>query len=285
MRKVKKIFVPLEEGANIAGIAESCLDIATLFPHSVLIKPKAIPESQPNLKNIGTILEVSNDLAKCVEKEIEKGNATLVIGGDHAVALGSISGVANHFANLGLIWIDAHGDMNTHETTETGNIHGMILASLQGFGEKRLKSILNPSTKILKNNIVIFGVRDLDIREKQLMDEEGIKYISFSSIKNKGFRKSLETAKESLSQCEYLHISFDLDSCDPDNVPGVSVPVKGGFQQDDIFAILNFLFKAFKVVSADIVEYNMLFDEKDMTRSFLLKLIDYFTISLSKTNL
>ncbi|MGL4944716.1 MAG: arginase, partial [Fusobacteriaceae bacterium] len=187
--------------------------------------------------------------------------------------LGSISGVALE-KEVGVIWIDAHGDMNTDEITMSGNIHGMPLALLQGYGDRDLVNCFYEGAKIESKNVVVLGARDLDHKEREFMDELGVKHISYDEVIHKGLDNVLEEIKEYL-QVEDIHISFDVDSIDPEYAPGVSTPVRNGFTPEEMFTTFKFIFKNYFVTSVDIVEYNPVNDKNGKTMEFVNELTNY----------
>lgn len=282
MSNVKKVFVPFGCGANVKGIAESNIVIFNKYDDAILVEvEKTDSLSNEKLINLGKVVKTNLNIAKVVNKELQLGNRVLCIGGDHSIALGSISAIASNIDNLGVIWVDAHGDMNTHLTTETGHIHGMILAALQGHGHPQLIDIFRPGKKIETRNVVIFGVRDLDKKEQELMNEVGVLYITHKEILKNGLMASLNNVRKYLSHLKNLHISFDLDSINPQFIPGVSVPVKSGFTTEEGKAIIEFLFNNFNVHTADIVEFNKKFDKDEQTEKYLHILIELFQNKLS----
>ena len=282
MSNVKKVFVPFGCGANVKGIAESNIVIFNKYDDAILVEvEKTDSLSNEKLINLGKVVKTNLNIAKAVNKELQLGNRVLCIGGDHSIALGSISAIASNIDNLGVIWVDAHGDMNTHLTTETGHIHGMILAALQGHGHPQLIDIFRPGKKIETRNVVIFGVRDLDKKEQELMNEVGVLYITHKEILKNGLMASLNNVKKYLSNVKNLHISFDLDSINPQFISGVSVPVKSGFTTEEGKAIIEFLFNNFNVRTADIVEFNKEFDKDEQTEKYLHILIELFQNKLS----
>ncbi|MFA7385204.1 MAG: arginase [Bacilli bacterium] len=272
------LIAPQGAGIGIKGFASIPEKISAFLPNQIVIEPEEISYTDnSNLKNLNNVIGYSNKLAQEVYNSLENGHFPFTIGGDHSIALGTISGAAKKYDNLGVIWIDAHGDMNTDETTISGRIHGMILSSLQGLGDKRLVNVFQEKQKIKTENIVIYGTRDLDVLEEQLMKDVGVKYIPYSKIKKEGILNTLEDAIQYLkSKTNDLHISFDLDSMNPEIVPGVSTPVKDGFNLRDSFLIFKELFNAsFNITSFDLVEYNPLFDKKDMTQKVILRICNF----------
>lgn len=276
-RYVLPILIPLHYGANVEGIQYGAdyvlenLEDYILLPE-IIIKDK---RNDPNLKNIHSVLATNGVLATTVSYIYKNGQFPLVIGGDHSVALGSISAVALQEDNLGVIWIDAHGDMNTNVTSESGNIHGMILASLVGEGDPKMINLYREKIKLKKENVVIFGVRDLDVGEQEIIEKLNIKYLSYAYIRQIGIKQALDEVRAYfIGKIEKLHVSIDLDSLDPNIMPGVSIPVENGFKKDDVRIIVDYLFSNFTISSADIVEYNPRYDDNDKTLNFLIELIE-----------
>ncbi|MDD4104134.1 MAG: arginase [Erysipelotrichaceae bacterium] len=276
-RYVQPILIPLHYGANVEGIQYGAdyvlekLEDYILLPE-IIIKDK---QNDPNLRNFCTVIATNSVLATATSYIYRTGQFPLVIGGDHSVALGSISAVASQEENLGVIWVDAHGDMNTDVTSESGNIHGMILASLVGEGDPEMVNLHREKIKLKKENVIIFGVRDLDVGEQEIIEKLNIKYFSYSYIKLVGLYQTLEEIRDYFAdKIKKLHVSIDLDSLDPIVIPGVSIPVEKGFKKDDVRIIVDYLFSNFTISSADIVEYNPRYDDNDKTLNFLIELIE-----------
>ena len=274
--------VPLNLGADRGGI-EFGLDVlleeyADTFAEIDIIEVNKQPEDfkQPKLKYKNTILDTCNKLADKVYYNIQEGYRPVVIGGDHSISLGSISGVskAKGIDNIGVIWIDAHGDMNTEKTTITGNIHGMPLAFLQGYGDNEMVNCYFDGAKIKSENIVLFGARDLDPLEAQFIKEHNIKVISYNEIEKIGIKAALEEIKKYL-KVEEIHISFDIDVISPDIAPGVSVPVEEGFDMEEVYETFGFLLRQYYVSSIDIVEFNPVYDKDGVTASHVNDLVEY----------
>lgn len=281
-REIKNeiIAVPLHLGANRAGIEFGPKVLEETYP-IIFKNMKYIPIHMKSenfndwtLKYKNTILDCCNRLAEETDKVYRDGKRPIILGGDHAIALGSISGITKTEKNLGVIWIDAHGDMNTNESTESGNIHGMPLASLQGIGDKDLQSCFFDGQKIKSNNVVILGARDIDKEEWVNIKKLGIKTISNEDIFREGLDKTLENIKEYL-KVDKLHISFDIDSIDPEYTPGVSTPVKNGLTPENIFKTFSYLMKNYDITSIDVVEFNPVNDKKGKTLEFTKNMIEY----------
>jgi len=201
-------------------------------------------------KFINSVAATSKLVAERVREVAEDGYRPVVIGGDHSVSLGSVSGILSS-KKAGVIWIDAHGDMNTPETSPSGNIHGMVLSALMGYGDPKLTR-LNNGQFLDPKDVLIFGVRDLDPGELKFIAEKGINVITYDEISNLGLEASLKRAR-SLLKVDNLHISFDLDSIDPEEAPGVSVPVERGLKREEVLEIFSSLDNNYEITSVDIV--------------------------------
>jgi len=225
------------------------------------------------LKHLNTIVNYCDKLAKIIYTASSKNEFPLVIGGDHSVSIGSVSGVSKG-KDIGLLWIDAHGDFNTDRTTHSGHIHGMPLAAISGLGNKKLVNCLYDGAKVKEKNIAYLGTRDLDDEESELIKQRKILNISSRDIFNDGFESCVSKALNHFSKnIEGIHISLDLDVLDPKICPGVSVPAPNGLTYEQLVGILNLLFDTGKVISMDIVEYNPKFDCDNKTIIILNKLI------------
>lgn len=277
--KSKMFGVPINLGANKAGI-EFGIDVLwetypDTFDEIEIIDVEKQKENfnEWNLKYKNTILHTCEKLAVSVNEAVRDGYRPIVIGGDHSIALGSISGVSLE-KEIGVVWIDAHGDMNTDESTISGNIHGMPLALLQGAGDRDLVNCFYEGAKIDSKNVVILGARDLDFKEREVIDQLGVKVIYHDEVLQKGLDRVLEEIHEYL-KVDNLHISFDVDSVNPELAPGVSTPVRNGFTTDEVFQTFKFLFKNYFVTSVDIVEFNPVNDKNNKTVNFVNELTEY----------
>ena len=277
--KNKLIGVPLELGANKAGIDFGVDTLLELYPDTfdemevIEIEKQKEDFSEWNLKYKNTILHTCEKLAATVNQAVKDGYRPITIGGDHSIALGTISGVSLE-KEVGVIWIDAHGDMNTDETTITGNIHGMPLALLQGLGDRELVNCFYEGAKIDGRNVVLFGARDIDVKERELIEKLGIKIYYYEDIVHRGLDNVLEEIKEYL-KVDNLHISLDIDSVDPEQVPGVSTPVRYGFSTEQMFHIFRQLFKNYSVSSVDIVEFNPVYDKNHKSAEFVRDITEF----------
>lgn len=232
----------------------------------------------PNLKNLNGIVATCKKIAEQVDRVIKSGDIPVFFGGDHSAAMGTVAGAKANAEHLGLLWIDSHSDINTDVTTISGNIHGMPVSVIMGYGNEQLCSIHSEQPKVLPQNVVLFGVRDMDPLEKEIVERLNIKVFSYDDVMKLGVNRALSQAKKYLKGIDKLHISFDLDSMNPEIIKGVTVPVKSGFVEADIFEAFDFILKSFPVSSIDIVEYNPLYDSDGYTGEFVKALIDKFIL-------
>lgn len=227
-----------------------------------------------NMKNVQAVVKANEKLAAKVSDMVKKGRFPLVLGGDHSIAIGTLAGIAKHYKNLGVIWYDAHADMNTPETSPSGNIHGMPLAASMGLGPACLTGIGGYSHKVRPENIVLIGVRDIDPGEQTLIDEARIKNYSADEVKQLGIGRVMQEALAYLAErCDGIHLSFDVDGIDPTEIPGVGTPVEAGISYADSLRAVELLFKSGKITSAEFVEVNPLLDQGGVSAARTVDLI------------
>lgn len=227
-----------------------------------------------NLRNLEEVSEASEKLASRVDEVIKDGRFPLVLGGDHSIAIGTLAGVAKHYKNLGVIWYDAHGDLNTAETSPTGNIHGMPLAASLGYGHPSLTNIFGYAPKIKPENIVIIGARSLDTGERELIKEKGIKVYTMHEIDRLGMTAVMENAIAYLKdKTDGVHLSLDLDGLDPHDAPGVGTPVLGGISYRESHLAMEMLAESNLITSAEFVEVNPILDDKNKTATVAVALM------------
>jgi arginase len=203
---------------------------------------------------------------------IEAGYLPLFIGGDHSIAVGTVGGVT-HSGPSGLLWIDAHGDFNTPESSPTGNLHGMPLAALLGLGAPELVNLGRPGPKMASSEVILIGVRNLDPREKVLLKESGIKIYTMREIDERGMAAVATEALERLSHLPHLHVSLDMDSLDPSEAPGVGTPVPGGLTYREAHLLMEIIADCACVGSIDVVEINPILDQRNQTAKMALELL------------
>lgn len=229
--------------------------------------------SSDNLKNLGSVVKANLDLKNQIEKIMNNQGFPLIFGGDHSIAIGTLAGVSHYYQNLGVIWYDAHGDLNTAETSPSGNIHGMPLAASLGHGHPSLTNIGGYAPKIKPENVVIIGARDLDEGEKKLIKELGIKVYTMHEIDKLGMTKVLQETIDYLKDTDGVHLSLDLDGLDPSECPGVGTPVLGGISYRESHLAMEMLADANIITSAEFVEVNPILDEKNKTAGVAVALM------------
>jgi arginase len=219
----------------------------------------------PRLKHLDEILAASLDLAALVAEARADERLPLILGGDHSIALGSIAGAARG-RSLGVLWIDAHGDYNTHETTPSGNIHGMPLAASCGLGDSRLVDLAYPGPKVDPRHVALVGVRDLDEPEKALLRHAGVSVFTMQHIDRQGMDQVMAAALKIVSNgTDGVLASLDLDVLDPREAPGVRTPVAGGISYREAHLIMELLAESGHMVALDLVEVNPILDRENGT--------------------
>jgi arginase len=200
------------------------------------------------------------------------GAVPLFLGGDHSIAAGTVGGVS-HEDPCGLLWIDAHGDFNTPETSPSGNLHGMPLAALCGLGAQELIDVGRPGPKVTPNDVVLIGVRDLDREERELMKRSELIVYTMRDIDERGIGEVAREALLRLSHLHRLHVSLDLDSLDPTTAPGVGTPVSGGLSFREAHLLMEILAEESSIASIDVVEVNPILDERNVTAKLAVDLL------------
>ena len=244
--------------------------------------PVTIPETQhygdTHSKFLKEIVQVCDHLAQLVENCVAQGKLPLVLGGDHSIAIGTLAGVSKYFRgkrqNVGLIWFDAHSDFNTPETSPTGNIHGMPLASVVGIGPTELTRLYGIQPKVRPQNAVLVGVRDVDSREKELLASSHVRVFTMRDIDEKGMRSAVEEAIKSASrQTAGFVVSWDMDFIDPAFAPGVGTPVKGGASYREAHLAMEMIADSNKLLTLELVEVNPVLDHMNATANLGVELI------------
>jgi len=213
-----------------------------------------------------------------VEHSAGHGKLPLVLGGDHSVAVGTISGMSRHFAKrhqrLGVIWIDAHADMNTPSSSPSGNVHGMPLACLLGRGPKALTHLYDYAPKVDPANVALIGLRDVDLSEKSIVRRSGVRPFTMRDIDERGLRTVMEEAIHIASDgTEGIHVSLDMDAIDPAQAPGVGTPVRGGMTYREAHLAMEILSDTRRMVSMEVVEVNPVIDEANRTAQLAVELV------------
>jgi len=228
-------------------------------------------ENEHHLHYLPSIRSVCADAYAAGRLAREEGCIPLFMGGDHTLAIGTIGGVS-HDGPVGLIWIDAHGDFNTPETTRTGNIHGMTLAVLLGDGYPELVNVGRPGPKLSPEDIIMVGIRDLDPLERVRLQQSGITVYTMRDIDERGISAITREALERLEHCEHLHVSLDMDVLDPQVAPGVGTDFPGGLTYREAQLLMEIIADAGRVSSLDIVEINPILDQRNQTARIAVEL-------------
>ena len=228
---------------------------------------------EPSLKYIDCIVPMARRTAGAVATSIQQGHFPLVIGGDHSIALGSVRGAARH-KKIGVIWIDAHADFNTAETTPSGNIHGMPLAALCGLGDPRLIQLWDETIPVLDpQRVAVVGARDLDEGEKKNLRQTGVLVLGMEQIDRIGMFQTMQKALAQVMQdVDGIYLSFDVDSLDPRHAPGVGTPVSGGLTYREAHLACEMIAETGKLIGMDLVEVNPILDFQNQTAELAVEL-------------
>ena len=238
-----------------------------------------IPIGSRHARYLGEIARASGLLSKAVERIMERRRFPLVLGGDHSIAVGTISGVASYCRKakkrLGLLWIDAHGDIHVPRTSPSGNIHGMPLAALLGMGPKELTEVGGPGSKLDPKNVALVGVRSLEDGERVHLQRLGIRVYTMSEIDRDGIHMVMSDALARVTDgTDCLHVSFDLDVVDPSLAPGVGTPVKGGLDYREAHLIMELIAASKRMTSLELVEVNPILDERNRSAVLAVELLE-----------
>lgn len=232
---------------------------------------------QEGLQNYEEILTFSKSLKDKVSESIRQGHFPVILGGDHSLAIGSISGVAEHYDDLGIIWYDAHGDLNVPEESPSGNMHGMPLRILAGEGDEKLVQLGGFAPKVKPENIVLIGMRDLDFGEREYIKKHQIRTYTMADIDERGIRSVIEESIAYLKdKTDGVHLSLDVDALDPNETPGTGTKVLGGLTYRESHYALELLNQSDMITSMDIVEVNPLLDVENRTAQQAVALLGSF---------
>lgn len=223
-------------------------------------------KNDDNLLNYDAVKDFNTILAGAVDASVSNGHFPLILGGDHSLSIGSLAGISRHYNDLGVIWYDAHGDLNDSRTSPSGNIHGMPLGISCGLGDTDLVNLYDSGPKIKPENIVLVGVRDLDEGEKQFIQENDILTFTMTDIRRMGIADVMQQALDHLEEkCDGIHLSLDVDGLDPMETPGTGTPVNGGLSLSETQLAMSILNDSDRITSMDLVEVNPLLDDGNKT--------------------
>ena len=287
------IGAPLDLGSGRRGVdmGPSAVRVASVFGRVAslgydvvdlgnvpVVQAEMFPEGPSEAKYLPQIAETCTALAGMVEGAMEAGRTPIILGGDHSVAVGTVSGVSRFFRKkdekIGLIWVDAHADMNTPETSPSGNVHGMPLACCIGIGPRELTHIGGRAPQVDPRNVALVGIRSVDQRERDHVRQSGVRAFTMRDIDERGLRTVMEDAIRIASAgTSAFHVSFDMDVVDPREAPGVGTPVKGGFTWREAHLAMETLCDSGMMCSMDVVEVNPVIDEVNRTAVLAVELI------------
>ena len=260
--------------ARIAALGYDVKDLGNV----PVDQPEALDEGQPHAKYLRQIAATCQRLATQVSEALDRGSMPLVLGGDHSVAVGTVSGVARHFRDhgqaVGLIWLDAHADMNTPDTSPSGNVHGMPLASIVGIGPPELTDIFGFHPKVDPRRTVIVGLRDVDQLEKPHVRASGVRAFTMRDIDERGLPAVMADAMRIASDgAAGFHVSLDMDFIDPKDAPGVGTPVRGGATYREAHLAMELICDSQRLLSMEVVEVNPVIDEVNRTADLAVELV------------
>jgi len=292
-RKICVLGVPLDMGASRRGVdmGPSAMRVAGLEARLEALGHRVtdggnirveLPETQASgsdkARYLKPISETCLRTAEAVLKALEEGMTPLLLGGDHSLAVGSVSGVAEFYRRqnqkIGVVWIDAHSDINTPETSPSGNVHGMPLAALLGLGPEELGNLFGYSPKIAPENTVLIGVRDIDAAERANIKRAGVAQVfTMRDIDERGMRAVMEEALRVAGRLTAgYHVSLDMDWIDPEDAPGVGTPVRGGSTYREAHLAMEIIADQGRLLSFEIVEVNPVIDEHNRTADLAVEL-------------
>ncbi|PYX92957.1 MAG: arginase [Acidobacteria bacterium] len=291
-RKIRVIGVPLDLGQSRRGVdmGPSAVRVAGLearleaLGHVVedagniaVAIAEQKKEGDPHAKYLKEITATCTKHAELVLKTLEAGKVPIVLGGDHSVAAGTVAGVAEFHRRqnqkIGLLWIDAHSDINTPDSSPSGNVHGMPLAAIMGLGPPELSNIFNFSPKVNPENCVLVGVRDIDAIEKENIRRAGVEVFTMRDIDERGMRAVIEEALRMAGRgTAGYHVSLDMDWIDPEDAPGVGTPVRGGATYREAHLAMEIIADHARMLGFEIVEVNPVIDEHNRTADLAVEL-------------
>ncbi|HMG33804.1 MAG TPA: arginase [Blastocatellia bacterium] len=292
-KRVKIIGVPMDLGAGRRGVdmGPSAIRIAGLNSSISLLgyevtdagnvhvhPPEAIAELNPRARYLPQIASASEELAALVEAGLDNGELPVVLGGDHSIAIGSAAGVASFYRkrkqHIGIVWLDAHADSNTPETTPSGNIHGMPLAALLGYGLKELTHVAGFAPKVLPENTAVIGARSVDPGERELLRSLGVRVFTMSELDERGMGEVIAEAIEvaSLNTIGF-QVTMDMDFIDPFYAPGVGTPERGGATYREGHLAMEKLSESGRVLAVELTEVNPVYDTANQTAQLAVEMI------------
>jgi arginase len=236
--------------------------------------PELVESDEP-VRHLEAVRGVCEAVAERAVEVVSGGLFPIFLGGDHSIAIGTVAGVAaSSGGRTGLIWLDAHADFNLPETSPSGNIHGMPLATLTGRGARGLVEIGGPSASVGTEDVVLIGLRSVDLEERNLLREAGMRAYTMKEIDAYGVATVVRQAMKDLAHVDRVHLSFDLDVLDPEVAPGVGTPVRGGLTYREAHLVMELINEVEVVTSLDVVEVNPILDVRNGTAALAVELVE-----------
>lgn len=267
---------------RVAGLTERVRELGFEVHEAGTVNardPEISEQGESRLRFLDEILAVCKETYGLVSRVLQEGSLPLVLGGDHSLSIGSVPAVAAHHRKtgrgIGVLWVDAHTDMNTRETTPSGNIHGMSLAALVGRGDERLTRLMGDAAPVVDpRNVCVLGARSIDGPEKEVVREAGIRVFTMTEVDERGIGDCMDEALERLTDgTDGFHVSYDLDGLDPMVAPGVGTPVRGGLTYREAHLVCEKIARAGSMVSLEMVEVNPVLDIRNGTARVAVDLI------------
>jgi arginase len=291
--KIRIIGVPMDLGASRRGVdmGPSALRVAGLQSRlkqlgrqvedvGNIIVPQAEeqPYGEKKARYLEEISQTCKSLAETVHKTLDENMLPLVLGGDHSIAVGTVAGASAHFQregkHIGVIWLDAHGDMNTPESSPTGNVHGMPLAAIMGSGPAELTELAGVKQMVEARQVALVGTRDLDAKERRFAKESGVHIFTMRDIDERGMREVMsEAIRFATDDTAGIAVSLDMDFIDPSDAPGVGTPVRGGVTYREAHLALEMIADSRAMISFELVEINPVIDLHNTTATLGVELI------------
>ncbi len=292
-RKVAIVGAPLDLGAGRRGVdmGPSAVRVANLnarlaslgydvadLGNVPVAQPESHSEGPANAKYLTQITDTCTRLAELVEDALRRGAFPLVLGGDHSIAVGTVAGLSHYYRErnekIGVIWIDAHADMNTPDSSPSGNVHGMPLACCAGLGPPELTAIFGYAPKVEAKNIAIVGLRSVDDAERRNVQDSGVRAFTMRQIDERGLGTIMEEAIRIASDgAAGFHLSLDMDAIDPQEAPGVGTPVRGGLTYREAHLAMETVCDSGGMRAMEVVEVNPVIDESNRTAALAVELI------------
>src|SRR5579883_485518 len=291
--RIAVIGVPLDLGAGRRGVdmGPSAVRVANLnarlaelgyevedLGNVPVVQRESQNQGDPKAKYLAQITEICTRLAGMVAGIVADGKFPLILGGNHSAAVGTVAGISKHLRargeKLGVVWIDAHTDMNTPGSSPSGNVHGMPLACCVGLGPPALSEMFGYSPKVDPSNVALVGIRSVDQPERDNVQRSGVHAFTMRDIDERGMRSVIEQAIEVASRgTAGIHVSLDMDAVDPDEAPGVGTPVQGGITYREAHLAMEMLGDTGHLTSLEVVEVNPVIDEANRTAILAVELV------------